>query len=563
MNEEPIRSETDILLEFIERILPLLEGGLLDVKKISTEEIVAETVMEHGDLAGRRPFTLSDIPEAVSSALRGDRENLDAIAVLVHTVIGGASVFNAMADLAIAGEKKLTDGVKELGDFFAGNLPESVRTKWYLSLYVSMFYSLELSLLPRVIDYFKEIAKIPVYHYFHILDSLLLDSFVRRATCSQSFYLKPLYEFFIDDKTGLSREINEIINDMKDHGFQFVFVTTRVEPRVLFLSWLLRYCLLKRKYVLKPIIPDDPTRGYVVIIELTDELIREVNSWKSWQFVKSRLSREFIKVKMSILAKYKAPITPHDPDYLDFKCAGPYVFFFSSLEGVGGDTSKKDLLGRPFQKEALTNIAVPFLSYIFPFIRVSIIDDRTFITISGRTKREALTLFQVLAYGSHLSTTYAAQLLSGVHALRRLKLGRSKSGLDELFERIRTADYGPFLPPDIMIRHSLLFVDSMLFKLTNALLKRAGKEYQAFVFEPTGNFEEDIRRLWEMSSLEAHQFLQNLYGIKDVDDLLKLVDRESYELFMKVWTTPLEVCSAYLTKAYLTERARRMERVRE
>jgi hypothetical protein len=567
MSEEPTRPETDELLEFIERTLPLLESGLLAAKKIATEEIVAETIMEYGDFAHRRPSMLRNIPEAVSSALRGDQGGISAIVVLVHNIIGGAFVFNAVANLAIlaiTGDEKISDdikmlrdGIKKLGDVFAGNLPESVRTMWYLSLYDAMFYSLELSLSPRVAEHFKEMAKFPAYHCVNILNSLLLDSAIRRATLSQSFdLLKSLYEFFIDDKTKISREVSEIVSDMKRYNSQFVFMTTRVEPRVLFLSWLLKYCWMK-KFVPKPIVPDDPTSDYVLNIEPADELIQEV--WKSWKSVaESRIDRNFIKKRVSILAKYKAPIMPDDPDYLDFKNAGPYVYFFSSLdsspEGAGEGSSKGVKLGRPFQKEALTNIAVPFLSCIYPFIGVSIIDKGPFISIRGRTEKETVRLLRALAYGSHFSATYAVRLLSGVHALKLLESGRSRSGLDEVFEKLRTANYGPFLPPDVMIRHSPLVIDSMLFKETNALLRKAGR--YDLVFEPSGNFEEDLRKLWEMLPPEGRMLLKSWHGVKDVDELLKLVERESYELFMRVQTTPLEVCSAYLTKAYLTKRVR-------
>jgi hypothetical protein len=588
MDEKSIRSETDVLLIFIERTLqnlmnlPNLTDKLVDVNVIRVEEIVANTIMEYGDLVpGReRPVLLRKIPKAVELALQGDQKSGEAIVLLVRTIIYGASVFNMVANLALAEGEKLADGIKKLGDVFAGNLPEPARTKWYLSLYAAMLYSLELGLLQDVIDYFKDMTKYPAYHHFRILDSLLLSSAVARATRSQPFDLKSLYKFFfVDDKTKISREIDEILDDMKRYNFHFVFVTTRVEPRVLFLSWLLRYCLLKGKYDLKPIIPGDPTGGYLVMIELTDELVREVKAWKYWQQIEQRLDWEFIENKVSASAKYKVPVTPQDPDYLAFKCAGPYVFFFWSLEGIGKSASeedssermekKKGLLVRPFQKEALTNIAIPFLSYIFPFIRVSTIDDRTFIIISGSTKREALTLFRALAYGSYLSATYTAQLLSGVHALRRLKLGKSESGLDELLERLQATNYGPFLPPETMIRYALLFVDAMLFKLTNELLKRAEEEseteeefemrHQYSVFEPTGNFEEDIRRLWEMISPNGRTYLQNLYGIKDVNEFLELVDREAYELFMRFMkglAALLGVCSAYLAKAYLMTRVR-------
>jgi hypothetical protein len=571
MDEEPIRSETDILLLFMEQTLPNLMNlpnltdRLADVNMIRAEEIVAETILEYGDLVpGRKPpAILRNIPKAMELALQGDEKGKEAIVLLVRTIIGGAFVFEMVTNLALAKEEKLTDGIKKLEDVFAGHLPKPARTEWYLALYSAMNYPLELGLLSEVFTHFEEMAKLPSYHCFHILESLLLNSAVARAVRSQPLDFESLYNFFVDKETRISREINEILEDMKRYDSQFFFVTTRVEPRVLFLSWLLRYCFLKRKFGLKPIVPGDPTGGYVVMIELTDELVRDVKAWTSWQIIEQRLDWEFIEEKVRTLAKDKTPLTPHDPDYFDFKYAGPYVFFFSSLDGIGGDTSEKRLLARPFQMETLTNMTVPFLSYIFPFIRVFTMGDRAFIAISGTTEREALMLFRALAYGSFLSATYAVQLLSGVYALGRLEPGQPKSKVNEFLKKLQAANYGPFLPPETMIRYTLLFVDSMLFKFTNDLLKRVVEkgcvEYHVVVFEPTGNFEEDIRRLWEMAPLEARTYLEKLYGIKGVNDLLELVDREVYELFVrfaKDLAALLGVCSAYLTKAYLSTRVR-------
>jgi hypothetical protein len=208
MDEEPIWSETDILLIFIERTLPNLinlpnlTDGLLDVNKVDVEEIVAKTIMEYGDLVpGReRPVLLRNISKVAELALQGDEKGNEAVVLLVRTIIYGASVFNMVANLALAEGEKLADGIKKLGDVFAGNLPEPARTKWYLSLYVAMLYSLELGLLQDVIDYFEDMTKYPAYHHFRILDSLLLSSAVARATRSQPFDLKSLYKFFTDKK---------------------------------------------------------------------------------------------------------------------------------------------------------------------------------------------------------------------------------------------------------------------------------------------------------------------------------------------------------------------------
>jgi hypothetical protein len=534
----------------------------------AAEETVAETIMEYGDLVPERerPAILRNIPKAMELALQGDEKGREAIVLLVRTIIDGAFVFNMVANLALAKGEKLTDGIKKLGDAFAGNLPKPARTEWYLSLYDLMIYPSEFDLWPRVLTHFEEMVRLPsYYHCFHMLHSLLLNSAIARATRPQPLDLNSLYKFFVKDETKISREINEILEDMKHYKYQFFFVTTRVEPRVLFLSYLLRYCLREGKYDLR----SDPTGGCAVIVELTEELVREVKAWEIWQETEQVVNREFIEEKLGSLSKDKAPLTPDDPDYLDFKYAGPYVFFFSSLDGIGKDATeidsserieKKRLPGRPFQMETLTNMTVPFLSYIFPFVRVSTTNGRAFIIISGRTEREALMLFRAFAHGSFLSTVYAVQLLSGVHALGRLEPGKSKSKVNEFLKKLQSADYGPFLPPETMVRYALLFVDSMLFKLTNDLLKRAGRS--GLAFEPTGSFEEDIRRLWEMSSSqeELRKFFQDWYGIKDVDDLLELVDREVYELFvhiMKALAVLLGICSAYLAKAYLAKRARR------
>jgi hypothetical protein len=168
----------------------------------AAEEIVAETITEYGDLIPKHecPTILRNIPKAIELALQGDEKGREANVILVRTIIDGAFVFNMVANLALAKGEKLTDGIKKLGDAFAGNLPEPARTKWYLSLYVAMLYSLELGLLQDVIDYFEDMTKYPAYHHFRILDSLLLSSAVARATRSQPFDLKSLYKFFTDKK---------------------------------------------------------------------------------------------------------------------------------------------------------------------------------------------------------------------------------------------------------------------------------------------------------------------------------------------------------------------------
>jgi hypothetical protein len=72
-----------------------------------------------------------------------------------------------------------------------------------------------------------------------------------------------------------------------------------------------------------------------------------------------------------------------------------------------------------------------------------------------------------------------------------------------------------------------------LFKLANALLKTAGR--YDLVFELTGNFEEDMRRLWNALPPEYRKEL----GVRDEGGLLRLIDRESYDLLMHLQKVPL------------------------
>jgi hypothetical protein len=187
---------------------------------------------------------------------------------------------------------------------------------------------------------------------------------------------------------------------------------------------------------------------------------------------------------------------------------------------------------------------VPFLAYIYPFVRTSL-DGRTII-IEGETQEEALSLLESLAFGSSLSATYASQLLSGIHAWKRLTKS-SASALSRILRRAATASFDPFLPPEAMIRHTLLVADAMLFKVTNALYEMTGMS--DLVFEPTENLEEDLSRMWGMLPPESRKDL----GVKDLDLLKRLLTkrREPYDLFVRIQKTPLEWCSVYITKLFL------------
>jgi hypothetical protein len=106
----------------------------------------------------------------------------------------------------------------------------------------------------------------------------------------------------------------------------------------------------------------------------------------------------------------------------------------------------------------------------------------------------------------------------------------------------------PFISAsEAMARHPLLVYGSLLFKTVNALYETAGRS--DLVLKPTGNFEEDVRRMWEMLPPEYRKELE----VEGEEQLLVLIERESYELFMKVQRTPLEWYSVRFVKLLLEE----------
>jgi hypothetical protein len=392
-----------------------------------------------------------------------------------------------------------------------------------------MSLSFEFSLKPMLYEYLKRLSSMQSYHYVNILRSLLRDSAVRRVTRSEPFELKTLYEFFIEK--GLDQEVREALNDVARYGSSFRFRVTRVEPSVLLFSLLLDYCRLKGRFDLKSSVSDE--RALQIQVALTGGLLRE-----AWENLKN--------YRPSLIDRIRAEVA-YAEEIGDEKARSeaPYASFFKQLEDIG--VSGSGALD-PVLKD-LTEIAVPFMSRIFPFVGVSTDGPEPIVAIRARTREDALMLLEVLALSSHLSAVYAAQLLSGIHAWKCLKLGRSDVGLEKVFERARSASYDSFPPPGAMIRHPLLFVDSMLFKIMNVLFEMARRS--DLVYEPTGSFEDDLRKLWEMTSPIGHKVLLDLYSIKDENELLKSIERESYELFMKVQKMPYERISAHFTILWL------------
>jgi hypothetical protein len=80
------------------------------------------------------------------------------------------------------------------------------------------------------------------------------------------------------------------------------------------------------------------------------------------------------------------------------------------------------------------------------------------------------------------------------------------------------------------------------FQARKRPLKTAGRS--DLVFELTGNFEEDMRRLWNALPPEYRKEL----GVRDEGGRLRLIDRESYDLLMHLQKVPLELYSVRFAK---------------
>jgi hypothetical protein len=191
----------------------------------------------------------------------------------------------------------------------------------------------------------------------------------------------------------------------------------------------------------------------------------------------------------------------------------------------------------------IKEISLPFLSHIYPFISsFSVSEEDVEFDVKVEDPKERKRLLWAAAHYPGLPVHYVLMLFHVIHNwnLWRQHVHKMQTveDLKEVFERAHTADYKPYWSPEALSRHTYLFVGAMLFKITNYVFRLAGK--LEMVFEPTGDFEKDLRQLWEMASPEGHSILKSWHGIEDVDQLLGLVERWSYDLFVNVQRTPFE-----------------------
>jgi len=206
------------------------------------------------------------------------------------------------------------------------------------------------------------------------------------------------------------------------------------------------------------------------------------------------------------------------------------------------------LLEPPKLEEVLKEVTVPFLSRIFPFVSFEASTGEIKLVAKVESPEEAAILLATVTLCYPLSVNYLLPILSSIYKWSQHKRKRKRSWtvLGEVFKRVQTANYNPYLSPEEMARHTLLFVDSLLFKLTNDFYEMAGRPDLAY--RPTGKFEEDLPKLWERATPEGHKILESRYNVRDVNQLLNLIERSSYDLFIKVQKVPFEEISAKFTE---------------
>jgi hypothetical protein len=567
------RTENDELSEFMEHI-ELLERFSPPVTKLERWELyryrltgVEITIKEAVELLmeefeGEKDswlLELKNVPEAVSRALQkdGDNGSVKALTELIRVIIDRMLNFVAMANLSdvigLASEMveassaessksagSLSRGFKGLSKTFAGRHARFMgglerrlaEVAWLITLHRTMRYTLGFVLYLILRRYIEGMRKCPTYYCYVLLRGLLRDSAVRRAIRSAPysgpFDLESPYRFFNARTPKTYRYVNEVVNYMERHNAQYIFPTTNVEPSVVALSYML-YC----HYWLKE------ATLYVVDRSVVIDLLNELGLGAVrclYEQLKGEAERaiNFLGEKAGGRRPEKKPVALRE--YYELRLVAPYGHIFRLVRKAA---ESGDL--EPLVKE-LTGVAAAFLSHVFPFIHVSA-DGHT-ILIRGETKEDIPWLMEEAVYGFPLSALYVVQLLNGIHAWKRLtyERERSESVLGSVFEGAKAANYDPFLPPEAMARHALLVVDSLFFKVANALLKTAGRS--DLVFELIGNFEEDIRRLWSVLPPEYRKKL----GVRDEGELLRLVERESYDLLMQVQKVPLEWHSVRFAK---------------
>ncbi|MEM2233853.1 MAG: hypothetical protein QXP81_09990 [Nitrososphaerota archaeon] len=467
----------------------------------------------------------------IAEAWNGEAEKVNRLADLAFSIIGNSLSLNLLGNLSLMAGDSASSGLERLDAAFSGSVdPRLGKIRWKRSFF-RVVHSLVAYNLGKFITNFiwGWCTESRVYHIESMLLDLLHDSILYHASGDEAAWDRAFNDLYIKKNPNLGKEVRSAIRERGEGPFRFRL--TRVEPRIYYMSEYIEYVLSEKKYSVKAC--EDPEGGTCLIISLSDDLLREVRSRVSEDPIIQSVIEEAQSLHREISRRTAGPGAR-----AKYRNLVPYARFFGvklpeepeeqngQVEGPG-EEEVGDVLEAI--KTGLRSVAVPCIAALYPFVSI---DAEQRLVVRSRT-REPVGLARAVAQQIPISVPYARILLDGVHALRLIESGRVRMD-DEMMKilgRASTAEFGPFLPPGFVVRHSRLIVSAWLLQLVNSLSELAG--HHELVFEPSGDPETDTREMYRMTS----DRFKAEFG-KDADYLLNRISRESYQALLRVLRAP-------------------------